>query len=106
VAHPLLKAGVFTKCLRTNTKLSPLADEILGYLREHPRAQDTVEGIAVWWLAERAIKKWLPQLERSLRSLVRRGVVLEIRRPDGEIVYRLNPPAPLDTPARRRKPRR
>ena len=27
--------------------------EILDYLRRHPTAQDTVEGIAEWWLQRR-----------------------------------------------------
>jgi hypothetical protein len=72
-----------------NTKLPKLARQILRYLQEHPEAQDTVEGIMVWWVSERAIKHWLPQVRGCLATLVARGY-LEKRTVDGRIFYRLN----------------
>ena len=77
------------RCLTIKTKLPKLALQILRYLREHPEAQDTVEGIMVWWVSERAIKNWLPQVRKSLAALVARGY-LEKRTTDGRIFYRLN----------------
>ena len=37
---------------RHDGQLPSFAREILRYLREHPEAQDTVEGIMVWWVSE------------------------------------------------------
>jgi hypothetical protein len=59
-----------------------------------------VEGIAIWWLAERAAKKWLPQVERSLQQLVDLGLVLETRRADGRVVYHAKISAPRPRTAR------
>jgi len=77
------------RCLAIKTKLTRLARHILRYVREHPKAQDTIEGIMVWWVSERAIKNWLPQVRKSLAALVARGY-LEKRTADGRIFYRLN----------------
>ena len=78
-----------TRCLAIKTKLPKLALQILRYLQDHPEAQDTMEGIMVWWVSERAIKNWLPQVRRSLAALVASGY-LEKRTTDGRIFYRLN----------------
>jgi hypothetical protein len=77
------------RCPTIKTKLPKLALQILRYLREHPEAQDTVEGIMVWWVSELAIKIWLPQVRESLAALVARGY-LEKRTIHGRIFYRLN----------------
>jgi hypothetical protein len=63
---------------------------MLRYLREHPGAQDTLEGIMVWWVSERAIKRWLPHVRKSLTALVRRGYVEKHTTADGRVFYRLN----------------
>jgi hypothetical protein len=69
-----------------------LVNEILSYLQEHPEAQDTLEGIMVWWLSERAIKRWLPQVRASLAVLVASGELEERTGADGRVVYRLSLP--------------
>ena len=73
-----------------NTKLPTLARHILRYLREHPEAQDTVEGIMMWWVSERAIKHWLPHVRKSLTALVSRGYLEKHTAADGRVFYRLN----------------
>jgi hypothetical protein len=82
------------QCPPINTKLPGLARHILRYLREHPEAQDTVEGIMVWWVSERAIKHWLPQVRRSLAALVARGYLEKCKTVDGHIFYRINTSRP------------
>jgi hypothetical protein len=76
------------ECPAINTKLSPLARQILHYLRDHPRAEDTIEGIMVWWVSERAIKLWLPEARKSLAALVSRGYLAKNTGADGQIFYR------------------
>jgi hypothetical protein len=76
------------RCRAINTKLSPLARQILRYLREHPQAEDTFEGIMVWWISERAIKLWLPEARKSIATLVSQGYLAKSSGADGQIFYR------------------
>ena len=72
------------------TKLSLTACQILAYLVEHPRAQDTLEGIMQWWLLEQQIKQWIAQAQTALDQLVAQGLALERKGRDGQIHYRIN----------------
>ena len=65
----------------------PLADEILRYLLEHPEAQDTIDGIADWWLTERRVRQGIAEVEAALRHLVKRGLVNVVVREDGKSHY-------------------
>ena len=69
---------------------SPIAQDILAYLAEHPRAQDSLEGIMQWWLLEQEIKRQLAQVQTALAELVAQGLILERRGKDGRTLYRLN----------------
>jgi hypothetical protein len=71
---------------------SPIADEILAYLAEHPDARDTLEGIVQWWLLEQEIKKWAAEVKAALDDLVVEGLVIEERGVDARTHYRLNRP--------------
>ncbi|HJQ32231.1 MAG TPA: hypothetical protein VJ866_08635 [Pyrinomonadaceae bacterium] len=55
-----------------------IAEAIIGYLREHPLAMDTLEGIAEWWLPRYQVKFELQAVERAVRRLVAQGVLEEI----------------------------
>ena len=48
-----------------------VAIAILQYLRDHPAASDTAEGIAKWWVSEDRIA-----VENALALLVKEGVVV------------------------------
>lgn len=74
----------------------PLADEILRYLLEHPEAQDTIDGIADWWLTERRVRQSIAEVEIALGQLVARGLVDVAVREDGKPHYRLKPVKPQD----------
>jgi DNA-binding HxlR family transcriptional regulator len=65
-----------------------VADEILGYLTEHPQAMDTLEGIAEWWLMRQHIRVSVTMLARVLRRLTEQGVLEELGSPE-EPRYRL-----------------
>jgi len=70
----------------------PAAD-ILAYLRAHPQASDSLEGIVSWWLPTRfAAARDLVQ--DSLDRLVALALVERTRLADGTIVYG----RPLDGP--------
>ena len=68
-----------------------LASEVLTYLCDHPDSQDSLEGIARWWILERTIQCRLSEVERALAWLVVRGRLLQERTLDGVVYYRANP---------------
>jgi hypothetical protein len=78
-----------------NGRLPSFAIEIPGYLREHPEVQDTLEGVMLWWVSERAIKHWLPQVRASLALLVARG---HLEKADSSRWACLLPPEPVAVP--------
>jgi hypothetical protein len=49
--------------------------EILAHLAAHPDCEDTLEGIAEWWLLERAIERRLREVEGALDRLVAEGLL-------------------------------
>lgn len=60
------------------TKLSLLAEKILEYLQTHPRARDSLEGIAEWWLMESDIQRKTAEVRFALKELVSTGLVEEV----------------------------
>ncbi len=65
--------------------------EILAYLTERPRAQDTLEGILEWWVLERYIERQRAAAEAAVNELVDFGFLLAVRGHDQRQRYRLNP---------------
>ena len=60
---------------------------ILEYLAENPGAQDTLQGIAEWWLMEREIARSIAEVEAALNQLVTKNLVSKHKRSDGSIYY-------------------
>jgi DNA-binding IclR family transcriptional regulator len=52
-----------------------LASAVLRYLAENPRAMDTLEGIAEWWIARQQIRVEVTTLARVLRRLTECGLL-------------------------------
>jgi hypothetical protein len=69
---------------------SHLARAILGYLLEHPDAQDTLTGITQWWLANQRIKTRTVIVKQALTDLVCKGFVLVRKSADAQLHYRIN----------------
>jgi hypothetical protein len=74
----------------SSVRLGPVALRILSYLRTHKHAQDTLEGIAEWWLLEQRIRYVSKQVKQALAELVEQGMVLKRIGRDGRAHYRLN----------------
>ena len=64
--------------------------QILAYLADHPKAQDTLEGIVEWWLLERTIKFQESQIVKALSELVDKGLIIAHRGKDAQMQYRIN----------------
>ena len=67
-----------------------ITTDILAYLAENPRAEDTVEGIAEWWLLHQTIKYRSADIEAALADLVAEGLLLEHKSGESRSRYRLN----------------
>lgn len=62
---------------------------IRAYFARHPDANDTVEGIAEWWLLDPKIRLTSAAVDEALRHLVAKGVVEVFEASDGRTHYRL-----------------
>jgi hypothetical protein len=67
-----------------------IGNEILAYLVDHPKAQDTLEGIVEWWLLEQKIKYETARVQEALSELIAKGMILEEKGWDSQIYYRIN----------------
>jgi len=72
-------------------RLGPVALQILAYLTTHRNAQDTVEGIAEWWLLEQRIRHAITEVKSGLAELVGQGLIVQSTGRDGRMRYRLDP---------------
>ncbi|MGF6789709.1 hypothetical protein [Paraburkholderia sp. 35.1] len=61
---------------------------IADYLRMHPNAADSVDGIRCWWVGQRCKDASVDEVLRALAELVRKGVVRETDLHDGHVIYR------------------
>jgi hypothetical protein len=52
-----------------------LEEAIIAYLREHPDAMETREGIAEWWVMRRVVRAEVEAITRVLHTLTERGVL-------------------------------
>lgn len=63
---------------------------VLAYLRGHPRAADTLDGIVDWWLPLQRFETARIRIERALESLVTDGTLRRDRLRDGGLLYALS----------------
>ena len=70
---------------------SEVAEKLISYTSENPRASDTSEGIAKWW-----VKMSLDEVLPVLESLVELGLWEKFRR-DDHVLYRLIRNSALDS---------
>lgn len=56
-------------------ELARLASEIREYLEDHPRAADSAEGVAKWWLKRQRFEQSLTKIRQALEYLEAEGVV-------------------------------
>ena len=64
-----------------------LAARIEAYLARWPRAADTEQGIAEWWLRDLGAPASAADVTAALDALLARGVVRSVRLPDGTQIY-------------------
>ncbi len=88
----LLSAGAVARDdnpeARAEERERDVTKAILEYLAEHPRAMDSLDGIAEWWLARARIRRDVSTVARVLTELTRQGVLEEVAAAGG-VRYRL-----------------
>lgn len=62
-----------------------IEQQLLAYLKTHPAASDTADGIARWWVAEPADAE---AVASAMDRLVKRGIVERVAGPDAQLRYR------------------
>ena len=67
-----------------------LRHSILAYLLNNPMAEDTIEGIAQWWILSQKIQFCTDEVEDALDELVDEGFITLCTEADSKILYRLN----------------
>jgi hypothetical protein len=84
-----------------------IRSEILAYLAAHPDSEETLEGIAEWWLLERSIERRLREVRAALEGLVADGLLERRARAGSAPRYRIRDEAKSELrqqrPARERK---
>ena len=66
---------------------SSIMYDILGYLADHPQAQDTVEGIVEWWVLEQRIRRTTTKVKAALAQLVAENLVTARTGKTGRVYY-------------------
>jgi hypothetical protein len=73
---------------RAHEREQEVARTILEYLDEHPKAMDSMEGIAEWWLARAQVRQDVSTIAKVLAELTKKGVLEEVSGA-GKVRYRL-----------------
>ena len=74
-----------------------IEDAVILYLRNHPDAADTLDGIVDWWLPQQRYEIARSRIERVLDRLVGAGLLRRDNLPGGSELYALND-APDEAP--------
>jgi hypothetical protein len=70
--------------------MQQIAYDILAYLAERPDAQDTLKGVAEWWLSEQTVNSNTALVEEALAELTGKGLVLERMGEGARTYYKVN----------------
>lgn len=64
-----------------------IAEEIQQYLRTHPHAADSCEGIVRWWLTRQRIHEASDAVQQALDYLVATGSASRHAQTSGTVIY-------------------
>jgi ADP-ribosylglycohydrolase len=67
-----------------------IARAILRYLKEHPEAKDTLDGIAQWWLVREWTERRRMEIEGAVALLLSEQLILQTSRTGLPPYYQLN----------------
>lgn len=76
-----------------------IAGEILAYLRLHPTAMESRDGILQCWILQQRFLRGIAALDVALERLVVEGHIERVQRPDGQVLYRAPGPPSHESPS-------
>lgn len=82
------------KSIDQEDRATAIRQAILAYLNECPKAMDTFEGIAEWWVMRQQIRLEIQAVCNAIEQLVEQGVLEEFSK-HGIQYYRLKESVPL-----------
>ena len=71
----------------TYQTLTEIQAEVLGYLKEHPGASDTADGIRQWWLLQRMDRYSREYVHQALEQLTAAQLIEQRVLDDGTEVF-------------------
>jgi len=71
------------------SRVEALSRLILDYLQKHPKASDTLEGIATWWLEQQRIEDLVEEVAEALELLVKKGTIIAHKNLNGTTIYKI-----------------
>lgn len=72
------------------TEVIRTAEEILAYLKRHPEAMDTLDGIVRWWIPRQRIEESVQTVHKALDYLVKKKQIARRFTVAGDAVYGKN----------------
>lgn len=69
--------------------VAEMVDAIKRYLKKHPQAADTLEGIVNWWLLRQRYEIAEEVVNKALEVLVEQGTVAKMNPKGSKPIYRL-----------------
>ena len=66
-----------------------LVDLILKYLQQHPKSEDTLEGITDWWIKKQRLDDSRIAVDEALKKLTSESVISATTR-NNKTYYKLN----------------
>ena len=73
--------------VNTGDRIAIAMEGILTYVRVHPQARDTAEGIVHWWLPPDSTTPQLSDVQEALDRLIIAGLIRAESVPGGTVVY-------------------
>jgi hypothetical protein len=71
---------------------SEVQASVIEYLRQHPQAADSLDGIVQWWLPRQRYETAHERIGRLLEEMVADGILDRRTLPDGTSLYSLRRP--------------
>jgi Fe2+ or Zn2+ uptake regulation protein len=81
----------------TRQEMNAVCD-ILKYIQKRPRVKHTAEGIARYWIFQQRLEEKFETVMVAIEFLVKRGILEEVEKADGNSYYRTNHNKTLEIP--------
>jgi len=71
-------------------KEQQIAQLLLDYMKKHPNAKHTAEGIARWWILQQKLDEEQFLVERVIEHFSEKGILEKVQLADGNCYFRFH----------------